>query len=77
MNQARITPFCLLLALFATVARGADPAADDKSTQTVDLLIVAGQSNAVGYDAKPGELPPSDADREIRFWWRCGDPPPD
>ena len=43
----------------------------------VDLLIVAGQSNAVGYDAKPSELPKNEADREIRFWWRCGDPPPD
>ncbi len=43
----------------------------------VDLLIVAGQSNAVGYDAKPGELPPDEADPKILFWWRAGDPPPD
>eukprot|EP00913_Durusdinium_trenchii_P013424 g12605.t1 len=43
----------------------------------VDLLIVAGQSNAVGFNAIPSELPPDDADRKILFWWRCGDPPPD
>lgn len=44
---------------------------------TVDLILVAGQSNAVGYDAKPTELPPSAIDQEVLFWWRCGDPPPD
>ncbi len=42
-----------------------------------DLLIVAGQSNAVGYDAKPSGLPEDLIDRQILFWWRCGDPPPD
>ncbi|WP_166823148.1 GDSL-type esterase/lipase family protein [Thalassoroseus pseudoceratinae] len=42
-----------------------------------DLLIVAGQSNAVGYDAKPSELPSDDNDSRILFWWRTGDPPPD
>lgn len=42
-----------------------------------DLILVAGQSNAVGYDAKPGELPKSEADQHVLFWWRCGDPPPD
>ncbi|QDT33505.1 GDSL-type esterase/lipase family protein [Thalassoglobus polymorphus] len=43
----------------------------------MDLVIVAGQSNAVGYHAKPSELPASEVDQEIRFWWRTGDPPPD
>ncbi len=47
------------------------------ASQTMDLLIVAGQSNAVGFDAKPGELPTDPADRNILFWWKCGDPPPD
>jgi lysophospholipase L1-like esterase len=47
------------------------------SDEMVDLLIVAGQSNAVGYDAHPKELPASEADSKIMFWWRCGDPPPD
>lgn len=42
-----------------------------------DLLIVAGQSNAVGYDAKPSELPSDENDSRILFWWRTGDPPPD
>ena len=43
----------------------------------VDLLIVAGQSNAVGADTDPGEMLTSDADQHIMFWWKCGDPPPD
>ncbi len=42
-----------------------------------ELIIVAGQSNAVGFDAKPGQLTESDIDAKIPFWWRCGDPPPD
>ena len=59
---------CLLLIAPAGVA---------ESAEQVELLIVAGQSNAVGYDAKPSELPKNDADRNVLFWWRCGDPPPD
>jgi lysophospholipase L1-like esterase len=43
----------------------------------VDLLIVAGQSNAVGADTDPGEMLTSEADQHIMFWWKCGDPPPD
>lgn len=42
-----------------------------------DLLIVAGQSNAVGYNAIPGELSADENDQKILFWWRTGDPPPD
>ncbi len=45
--------------------------------EDADLLIVAGQSNAVGYNGVPGELPRDEADQRILFWWRCGDPPPD
>ena len=48
-----------------------------QAAETRDLLIVAGQSNAVGYDAKPSELAPDDRDKEVMFWWRSGDPPPD
>lgn len=44
---------------------------------TVDLYLVAGQSNAVGFDANPAQLPIDPVDKEILFWWRCGDPPPD
>lgn len=47
------------------------------ATETRDLVLVAGQSNAVGFNAKPSELPADAADRDILFWWRCGDPPPD
>lgn len=43
----------------------------------VDLVIVAGQSNAVGFDAKPTELPADPADAGVYFWFRAGDPPPD
>ncbi len=43
----------------------------------IDVILVAGQSNAVGFDAKASELPADPDDREILFWWRCGDPPPD
>jgi hypothetical protein len=42
-----------------------------------DLVIVAGQSNAVGYDAPASRLKAEPADAQIMFWWRCGDPPPD
>ena len=42
-----------------------------------DLILVAGQSNAVGFDAYASELPADPVDKEVLFWWRCGDPPPD
>ncbi len=62
------------LSCYALMLTGLSVAAEE--TQ-MDLVIVAGQSNAVGYDAKPSELPASEVDQEIRFWWRTGDPPPD
>ena len=58
----------IFLSIFATAAFAAE---------TRDLILVAGQSNAVGFNAKPSELPADPADQEILFWWRCGDPPPD
>jgi len=45
--------------------------------QTVDLILVAGQSNAVGFNFNPAELPADPNDQKVIFWWRCGDPPPD
>ena len=48
-----------------------------EEVQTVDLILVAGQSNAVGFDTNPADLPANTGDREVMFWWRCGDPPPD
>jgi len=42
-----------------------------------DVIIVSGQSNAVGYDADAERLPKDAVDERIPFWWRCGDPPPD
>jgi hypothetical protein len=47
------------------------------ASESRDLIIVAGQSNAVGYDAYRDQLPVDPSDKEVLFWWRCGDPPPD
>lgn len=47
------------------------------AAETRDLILVAGQSNAVGFDATPAQLPADAADKDVLFWWRCGDPPPD
>lgn len=46
------------------------------SAETRDLILVAGQSNAVGHDASAADMPADPADKGILFWWRCGDPPP-
>lgn len=48
--------------------------ADD---ETVDLILVAGQSNAVGFDTQASQLPKNETDKKVMFWWRCGDPPAD
>lgn len=48
-----------------------------RSEEIRDLLLVAGQSNAVGFDAPAEELPADPSDEMILFWWRCGDPPLD
>ncbi|MEN9537166.1 MAG: Arylsulfatase precursor [Verrucomicrobiota bacterium] len=47
------------------------------AAKTRDLILVAGQSNAVGYDAYAEELPADPRDADTMFWWRVGDPPPD
>ena len=47
------------------------------AAETRDLILVAGQSNAVGYDAYAEELPTDPQDAATMFWWRVGDPPPD
>ena len=55
-----------------------EPSGGGAAKRTVrELIIVAGQSNAVGFDAKPSELPESPLDAEVPFWFRAGDPPPD
>jgi hypothetical protein len=43
--------------------------------EEIDLFILAGQSNGVGYDAAPNQLPLDEADRKIPFFFDCGDPP--
>jgi hypothetical protein len=62
----------IIVALFLCLASKSAFAAE-----TRDLILVAGQSNAVGYDAKVSELPADAEDKDILFWWRTGDPPPD
>lgn len=47
------------------------------SGETRDLILVAGQSNAVGFDAVASELTEDASDKHVMFWWRTGDPPPD
>ena len=53
------------------------PTAATESTTSIDLLIVAGQSNATGFDADPTKLGTNALDALIRFRFRVGDPPPD
>lgn len=69
MLSLPIVPILLACLTFATEVAGVE--------DEVDLYIVAGQSNAVGFDARPSELPEDPHDAEVMFWWRTGDPPPD
>ncbi len=66
-------PSILCIAVL-TACQAVDPSPPET---TIDVLIVAGQSNAVGFDAPAAELPADSADLGVRFWWRVGDPPPD
>ncbi len=59
----------LLLALVST-GRAEAPRA-------TEVIILAGQSNAVGFDARAEDLPADSVDEKVLLWWRCGDPPPD
>jgi len=45
--------------------------------QEIDLILVAGQSNAVGADSPMDELPADPLDKNVMFWWRCGKAPAD
>lgn len=65
----------ILLVLCFGAARLTSAQSPDR--KPLDLYIVAGQSNSVGFDANPAELPVDEHDREVLFWFRCGDPPPD
>jgi hypothetical protein len=64
--------FPLLLVFFTLAGLSAGGAGELR-----DLILVAGQSNAVGFDASAAELPADAGDKDVLFWWRCGDPPPD
>ena len=67
--------FSFLLLLF--VSAGCSHTGSRGPTATRDLVLIAGQSNAVGFDAYASELPTDAGDRHVMFWWRVGDPPPD
>ncbi len=72
-SPLRLALGLLLLGVFAACTHSGS-----RDAGTVrDLVIVAGQSNAVGFDAYAPELPPDPADKDVMFWWRVGDPPPD
>ena len=45
--------------------------------EAIGLILVAGQSNAVGFDAPADEMPVDERDKQVMFWWKVGDPPPD
>jgi len=65
--------FLIAINLLATCSLAS---ATDK-TKRLDLLIVAGQSNAVGFDTDMAKLGTDELDKSIRFRFRVGDPPPD
>lgn len=63
--------------LICLLCASAEVFAADGVVEVRDLVIVAGQSNAVGFDARPSELKKNPTDAKVLFWWKCGDPPPD
>ena len=65
------------IALLATWLIALPAFASEDSSKVVDLILVAGQSNAVGFDAPASDLPSNPIDEQVLFWWKCGDPPPD
>lgn len=65
----RRIPILILVIVSAPIAWG-------RGRTPIDVILVAGQSNAVGFDSDPAALPSDPRDRQILFWWRCGDPPP-
>ncbi len=72
-QMRRILSVAIVLAISSVFM----PSANAADLKQVDLLIVAGQSNAVGADTDPDEMLTDEADQHIMFWWKCGDPPPD
>ncbi|MEI6423878.1 MAG: sialate O-acetylesterase [Lentisphaerota bacterium] len=78
MKKMNITMLCIKLTIGLSLTCSTLFAADSLEQKTpIDVILVAGQSNAVGVNAKPGQMGTSDADKSILFWWRCGDPEPD
>jgi hypothetical protein len=66
-----------VLASFVWLLLAACLAHPCKASEVRDLILVAGQSNAVGFDTDATSLPVDENDKKVLFWWRCGDPPPD
>jgi hypothetical protein len=70
-------PFLPLRAVIALPLLFLDSLSVTGRGESRDLIMVAGQSNAVGFDAYAEDLPPNANDSKTLFWWRVGDPPPD
>ena len=75
--SSQVLPVRIILAAIIALIGLAVSETNAADLRQVDLLIVAGQSNAVGADTDPGEMLINEADQHIMFWWKCGDPPPD
>ena len=71
LDLRRILSLTASLLAFSQFAIAAD------SVKKLDLLIVAGQSNATGFDTDPAKMGVDELDASIRFRFRVGDPPPD
>jgi hypothetical protein len=72
MRVARLSSFAVVVAAFSVACLS-----PSTERPVRDLVIVAGQSNAVGFDTDPQRLPADESDKSVMFWWRTGDPPPD
>ncbi len=69
MSTRRLYYVCVLTILLSANCRAGE--------KVIDLIIVAGQSNAVGFHTRASELPEDPRDLKVMFWWRGGDPPAD
>lgn len=67
----------LALILFPWLASCRSPVPEELGPDVLPVYLVAGQSNAVGFDAPATAFEPGPADQNVLLWWRVGDPPPD
>lgn len=70
----RKTRIYVLLVLFCCIGIAGGAGSKGK---LADLILVAGQSNSVGFDTFAKDLSADSSDKDVMFWWRCGAPPVD